>query len=260
MITENFSLKKIANLSIIVLLFSLLRCFFFYSAFNIPIKYFFNIQELTIQVSDSLIYITLIAITGVLIYGVLYTLNYIRLEYIVYRGKKELLDNNSIKDHETFNKNLLKSGTILFAVIPIWLILLYFKYPNSENLYAFIGSFILTSYLIFLSSTPILHKSISKEVKYSIFILVFYTSLILLNTSIEVNQVRNGKYSGTTIITSRDTIKTNTRIIFVGKTEGFTFLYDKKNKISKVISSQIIENIDLKINEPNYYLLWYKLQ
>lgn len=256
---DKFSFKNIANLSIIVLIFSLLRCFFFYSSFNIPIKYFFNIQELTIQVSDSLIYITLIGVIGILIYGFLYTINSKRLEYFVYRRKRELQEINSRTDQAIFNKKLIKTCAIVFTTIPIWLCLLYIKYPNSENRYAIIGSLIISLYLIFLISTPLLHKSIPKEVKYSTLILVFYTSLLLLNTAIEINQVRNGKYSGTNIFTSRDTINTNTSILFVGKTENFTFLYDKKSKKSKIISSQIIEKIDLNINEPNYYLLWYKM-
>ena len=75
--------------------------------------------------------------------------------------------------------------------------------------------------------------------------LMMLISGIGLITASEINQVKNGKYKGTILITEKKDIPTNDTLIFVGKSEDYYFLYNLKRKYAEVIPISEVKGIKI---------------
>jgi hypothetical protein len=74
---------------------------------------------------------------------------------------------------------------------------------------------------------------------------VFLAFYVLSATSNQIHFVETGKFNGTKIYTADSTYTSTDSSYFIGKTEKYVFIYNTKNKYTRIIPSESVLKIDL---------------
>jgi hypothetical protein len=241
--------KYFKELSILIILLGLVRQFIYYSNFDIPIKYFFNFSELWLIISDKLIIVFPVIL--ILLLGMDMELKF-RASVKEITELKESKTSNpeefklkveaEIKrKKEHFKSNLLRRILLLiFAGVAI-----YYLITSKEYYIKIQVSAILLMILVYYFVFDVFKFSVNVNVSFT-FIFGILLFFIIFFSSIEIRNVENGIYRGTTIITDDTTYTSNDTSYFIGKTDNFVFIYNKKDTSSIIIPMEFVKKIILK--------------
>jgi lysylphosphatidylglycerol synthetase-like protein (DUF2156 family) len=215
--------KYLKDLSILLVVFGLLRQLIYYTNFQIPIRMFMEWSELWLSISNDLIYIIPLAILSII-------------------GFENISDN--VKPASTVKNKLIKYiflslivGTILAAVYYLWIANYYY------NRIQMILAISLGVYFIALFTNH--SKMITGKgfFGFSFGIMIFMLTLV---TTLDIRSVQNGRYKGTVIETEKETYISNDTSYFIGKTKDFVFIYRPRDFSTIIIPSNEIIRIILK--------------
>lgn len=237
---RKISIGDVTQLSIIILILGLIKSLVFYSAFNVPIKYFTSFSEVSIFISDNLL-----ILAG----------NLLLLYYSIFRFSPIF---GTAKKNVGLAKKLLNRlsdesfTSIIFSLIVIGVNIWYFfiskkTHPNNL-LYWSILIFSLFNLII-----PEIRKEVSKEtLSKAHFLLIYYfvftLSVLLVTAGREVSAIQKGKFNGSSIVAENHTYIINDSLLFVGKSDKYVFLYRPKDSTSLILSSEKVETFNIKTN------------
>lgn len=255
-------------LSVLIILLGIIKQILYYSNFNLPIKYFLGISELGIIVSDDLI-------IGALVLIIMYMFvpfTYYKWKRQDMRTAKKIIDkfeadgnfgtqntpefrvavkNQFIKEREARwikeNSNDKKKQFIykIIAVVILIASIILLLLRMHGGIYVLILS-LQTNLLAFGGDyfRNLGRGDLSVRVLTHFF---FFTIILLYLTTLDVNSVENGKYTGTIIITKDDKSDTSTAThYFIGKTEKYVFLFNKRDTTTTILPTDEIKKIVLK--------------
>jgi len=81
-------------------------------------------------------------------------------------------------------------------------------------------------------------------------VFLFLTLIALIGLSVfEVEQTENGKYKGTIIKTTDNTYLSIETSFFVGKTEKYLFIFNKKDTTTFILPAESVKSILIKENK-----------
>lgn len=217
-------------LSIAIILTSLLKLTFFYSYFDVQIKYFIGLSELGILITDDL-FVWLICSLSLVI----------------------LVTLESLKTEPDKQGKIMHQG-IEFLIIVILLSTIAVLVVNEIILVqqAFIALCISISVIIIftiLSWFSIFSKMIiASNNKWLVLFISSFISVVLIAVDVEVKTINSGKYTGTYIKTPTKEHTSSDSSFFIGKTERYVFIYNKKTKSTEIIPTDDIIAFNLKVN------------
>lgn len=225
--------SAIPFVTILIIILGLIKLFLYYYNFHLPIKYFFGVTELGLIISGDLILFNVIIIgtivTTQIIFKSLKTIDndfssksitplifkilfYAGLGLAIYRLVKSVIDKNY--------PNFLSSICLLIIIV-IGLLFIYFRnrMPNTQKTRV--------NLMILL---------------YTISMLTF----IVIFTANDIKAVEKGQYKGTKIYTTDSTYTSTDSSYFIGKTEKYVFIYNVKDKKTRIIPSESVKMIDMQ--------------
>ncbi len=233
---EKDSIIKVASgslplLTVILVALGLSKQAMYYSNFNVPIKYFLGISELSLIISVDLL-VAFATVFGTVIYI------FINREGFQKASPKSLFFFSKIFPVLAFLFTL--GGTFIAAKTVatrlIWCCFL-------------LGSF---SYLFFTAYKSQIQKLLNLDNRMIVLIASVSIStlcLIMLKTGFDLIRVEKGLYNGTKIYTT-DSIYTSTgNSYFIGKTENYIFIYNKKDSTTSIIPSELVTKMVLKVKD-----------
>jgi hypothetical protein len=248
-------INKIPQLSLLVIIISLIKTLLYYSNFDIPIKYFLGLSELGLLIADDLLIL-------VPIYVIFYIV-YFKFDSV---GKEGLSTNNKTKIEKevstkpkfsTLRRFFSKSFEYLsyaililvagfMVIMPIYLFFTTTSYPLkllASALIIVIGYFIL-----FAVKHEELQKFLTDEgMSISLLLMLFIMSFVF-RISNEISEVENGRYTGTRIVTKDSTYISDSNSFYVGQTSKYVFIFSKKDSLSTILPVEKIDKIIFKTN------------
>lgn len=231
--TTKMTKKIIENIPIftaLIIVIGIIKLTIFYQNFSVPIKYFIGLSEIAITVAGDLLHI-------LFIYAVLKA---IQLIFINIKPNFTLFSS-------TDKLNLFFS--LLFVIINIGLLIwgflekeYYRKIINSAWIYFF--------FLLTVMQTKLVKEFFNKNREFSFALYLFALILFYITnmTAREIRSVTNGKYKGTTIVTSDTTYVSNDTSYYIGQTDKYLFLYNT-SKHCIILPVSEIKQLDVHIDE-----------
>ena len=70
----------------------------------------------------------------------------------------------------------------------------------------------------------------------------------------EIQNVDNGRYTGTKIVTKDSTFKSTDSAFFIGQTSNYIFFYNKKDKHTSIIPASELKEIELFFKNIKIYM------
>jgi len=238
--SKNNYLELLPLISVLILVIAIIKQVVFYRYFKVPIKYFLNISEIGLLISDDLLTI------------VPFIIIYFFVNELFYSWKLDLHSTTKLYSNSVQSTFGIKGKLFLiffsFAIFISTIFLIRFLDSYLLNL-ILIPVLIFSFLVILIIVTPAFVLRLiptQKTFNLHLFFLILFTS-ILANTSIEIkNIVYENKYEGTAIHTSDTTYISDSASTFIGKTSDFIFMYDKHNKYTNVIPVNSITKMILK--------------
>lgn len=219
--------------SILIIILGVLKQLLYYANFNLPIKYFIGLTELGLLISDDL----MIYVPFLLLIMFLMDLERFRNE------KKEKKENSKPNKITTFHITyiILPASSIIF-----FLIYLYLK--SFPILLTFIGfSTVSVVYIVLFKMMDLDYNiEIKNNLLLIFFCLLLYYSMFCSTAFELINVEDEGKYNGTLIRTADKEYISTDSSFFIGKTEKYVFVYDKKDKSTDIIPTESIKYFKLK--------------
>ncbi len=249
-------MKKIQQLipilSIYVMALALLKVYIYYNNFNIPIKYFMTISELTINIFEDLIYIFP---PLVILY---FFTEKAEPKIDLTETKNKISDSLSLnfknKNWKEIIRLLLKRiwawiilicFLLLFIGFPLYLILFGKNYTDKIGGFAFLGGIIILFLLITKVERLITFLTIDGLILSTIiFLLTWFFVIKILS---DIQNTENGKFVGTKVITEDSTYISTQDHYYIGQTSTYIFLFDKTLNKPTIIPASKIKRIDLAI-------------
>ena len=251
-------MKKIVSLiplfSIYILTLALFKVYIYYNNFKIPIKYFINVSELTVNIFEDLLYIfpSLIII------------------YFLIDKTDPKFDPNEIKDRiksllniKVKGKNLIETiklfikkcfrwvtliyCLLLFLGVPLLMIICKRNYSEKVAGFIFLGCIIMLFILIANNNKIIEMLTLDGMILSSI--LLALTFAFALTVLIEIEKTENEKYIGTKVITEDSTYISTYNNYYIGQTSSYIFLFNKKQNNPTIINSSKVSRIELSIKK-----------
>ncbi|MGB3163188.1 MAG: hypothetical protein WBA96_06645 [Chitinophagaceae bacterium] len=245
-------------MSLLVIILSLIKTFLYYSNFNIPIKYFLGLTELGLLIADDL----LIIVPALLI---VYILTF-KLE-----TKKD--DINSTKNQSNIEKEIPIKKDVskfrqhtsrvfkyfsfgLFALIFGFMVIgpfyLFFSANTfSEKMQAVSFIIVIGFFVLFFFKFEQIANLISIEGMAVSVLVITFVLFFVLRLKSQIDEVENGYYTGTKIITSDSTYVSDSNSYYIGQTSKYAFIYSKKDSFSTILPIEKIDKIILKTNVVN---------
>jgi hypothetical protein len=231
---------SIAHFSIGILITGLVYQISYYWYFSLPIKYFINLSEIALLVSNELFLFT----------GSAFSIGIFLIEYWLRRIEKR--KQTSEAKEEITGKKVIKSlletvARINIYCLPVILLLFLFLPIDKKIMLWYTGLTVL--------AIPTLSQVIAKRIYESLSVAqhyIFLLSTVLLGTTIILAgsyayNTQKGKYNGTFIHLKDDRCYTsNDSLFFIGKTEKYIFLHNKKDTSNMIIDVDDIKTFILK--------------
>lgn len=218
--------------SVIIIVLGITKQVIYYSNFNLPIKYFLGLSELGLIVADDLLKFSFIFIC--LFLSNIYTAS----------------NFTDIKPHTTSLNNQYLFKAIVLTVFAI--ISGFIAYKLFHVKFYFVRVIYLTLLITFLAMVLVIMESpkivgyVSVKKFYSIFFLISITLALIGTTAFEIDDVDEGKYKGTIIKTSDSTYISTDSSFFIGKTEKYIFVFNKKDSTTSIIPTESVKTIIFK--------------
>lgn len=233
--------KDIPQMSFLVIILSLVKTFLFYSNFNVPIKYFLGVSELMLAIADDLLLLLVLQIMMSLV-------AYATLYFIVEQNEEESSQDTQTPDEkkkENFQYSLAVLCTVVVMVTCMVVVSL-IKMSFSDRVSS-ISIIISLGYILILGFKG--KEIVERTSKLTLAMLFsFYISLSVFGVTIgtEIDKVSAGRYKGTIIKTADTTYTSTDSSFFIGKTEKYVFIYNKRDTTTEIIPSESITKFILK--------------
>lgn len=252
--------KAVTQLSILVLVFGVVKAVLFYKAFDIPVQYFLSISEISMFVSSNFIYIAVFLFAISCFYLLI-----LQILYFYVSKKRE------IKSQAEFRNEvnvlfiriigfILKGIFIISIFLVIFSIILFIRYKNPENVLAIISFFVFFFYMFvnYLYGFSIVSNPEISPNRVVFFVCSIFLTIIVISTAIEVNQLKNGKFKGSTVEFNKgEIIHINDSLILVGKSQDYVFLYNRIRERAIVYPASSVSKIEIEWNKPDLFFFWY---
>jgi hypothetical protein len=276
--TSNSDLKRkeilkkltltIPQLSVLIIIIGIIKQIIYYNAYHVPIKYFLGLSELGVIISDDLIYVIIIVTISSVI-GLFFTRFYSGFDKkrdgkifdeiankIKLEGKsKEEIHTEIVSEYSKKSSKVYRIPNLIFKILSIasFIVImfmifqtnLYYKRLDYSTLLIFSSELIIISFISFATLYKLFGKSLAIVIVIALSFNLFTT--LLTRISNEIESVENGRYTGTIITTKDEKSDTsNATHYFIGKTEKFVFIYNKKDSTTAIIPTDDIKKIILK--------------
>ena len=239
-------LKRISEtlplITVGIIVLGILNQIIYYNNFNLPIKYFIGISELGLIIADNLI----IYCTGAFLLFLILLAHDPSTFYPNLKNEKKVA---TIDTMNKFEKKFKRGLIIIFLIfIGVFAANYFFRdSPEKDIQDYFIILYILILFFIFYN-TRILGKLIGLKTFFSIIVLIFLIFILSFETVDEIKKVESGKYTGTIITTNEGSDTSTSTRYFIGKTEKYVFIYNKKDVSVSIIPTESIKKLLLKVN------------
>lgn len=213
---------SIAELSVIILLYGLLKLIFYYSFFGISITNFITISEIGLLISEDLLII--IPLCSVFIIMWVSFVKAAEEEWEIRRPKKFAF--------HPINFSYQLSFFTLFSILMYWI---FFgrMYPKSIIIYTVV-SVVISLVLLFYKRFQVLKEN--STLLTFVLIVLFATESILFSTAFQLKDTFKGKYDKTTLVTKDLAVFISSdSVAYIGKTENYIFFYRKKLRTTEII-------------------------
>jgi len=139
---------------------------------------------------------------------------------------------------------------ISFVIILICIPVFFLSKNYDERIYPLIYIFFISilSFIIFIGKH--LQNLISINNITGIISVLMVVTLLGTRTSNDIRHVEHGMYKSTIIKTKDSTYISTDSSFFIGKTEKYVFIYNKKDSTTTIIPTESVELITMKINSP----------
>lgn len=247
---------SLASLTGILVCLGFIKGYIFYYVFGIDIRHFFSATDMIKFVSSDLL---LLGLSSLALFINLFMNAY------VYNEEKDENENENDKTKVTVNKTTIflnkitpktaNQKTIFRLVLMVLLaisVTLSIKCINTfENLFIII-ILLIGLFIVIVTSTLNFNNDRFFHFKVLITIITLYTFFQIGIT--EIKKVKKGKYNGTYVKTKEKEYISTDSLLFINKSDDYTFFYNTKFKYTEVIpNSEIllfrIKTNDVKINE-----------
>jgi len=228
---------------VVILVWGVLKQYFYFKGFNLPIKYFMSWSEILISAYDDigfliLLYVTPIVLSILFLYNTVGAWNY--SEY-------------QIKKTYSFKKRLISFEYLSFIITSIAYLTVYFFKKQSYITNVMLVIIALSSGInLLIQEVMIKYETLTAEKIPIIYIntlrIIIVSTLTLITTTLwEVINVRAGRYKGTTIETKDNKSYTSTdSSYFIGKTEKYIFIHNSKDSTNIILPTESVTRMILK--------------
>jgi hypothetical protein len=240
-------------ISLAILIFSLLRMYFYYKTFNTTITDYIDLGEAVILSFED--YVPLIFFATIAIFFLYFAQN-----------SKTYKNNNATTFRRLTRPNKFSHRLTLFtsysggflSIVPIGVCMFSIPFIWIDiELAKFIA--IIASFLFFYTYHPLLIYEISRQKKIltgnhlsnftiqtaSVVILLAYFTCFNIYTD-SVKTLRSQNYKKAFIGMGKKVIMSTDNFRFVGKTKDYIFFYDKKKKVSKIYPLEKIDSLSIE--------------
>ena len=224
--------KSIPFIATLILISSVIKNSFFYSNFGINISEFIDLSEFPLLFINDLPFYLIFLISLLSYLPFIYLRTYFRNKY----GS----------EHFTFSKTKKFAELMIPSLILLIFITVFFKYPLEIKLT------LIQSFVVSIISLILLYVdgSIEFSKKY-----IFWSciSCMLLFSGMsafsEISEIESGKIKKCVLFDFNGiNVETNNKIVFLGKTKNFVFIYDISKKETQIFDFNQIKNFSIKKN------------
>jgi hypothetical protein len=220
---------SIANWGIGILIIGLTFQICYYSCFQLPIKYFINLSEIALLVSNELF-----IIGGLILASIIYALN----ADVIRKKKRKISKIENLIFNQTF---ISVFNSIVVISLGIYLL---FPLPRYKVVQVYGALFLFIPMILNSFFTSLTDQLNVFQLK-MLFLSVLIIGLTIMSSGWYAERIFKRKYNGTYIqLKNNKEYKTDGSLLFIGKTEAFIFLHNKKDNSNIIIP---VENIELFI-------------
>ena len=237
----------------LVICLSILKSIIFFNHFNIPIKFYLTLSELPIIIAGDLFLILPLLIFGLLTANI----NVVFIEKKLIQRRLELLRKSGrtkvSKKYSPFWNRFIMI-TIFIGIV--WIIILSICEKNYGEIYigiCCIGTLLIAFYFTLLYEFPWMPLPSLVPIFYSMHVLLCF-GIFFAITTMEIQNVDNGRYTGTKIVTKDSTFKSTDSAFFIGQTSNYIFFYNKKDKHTSIIPASELKEIELFFKNIKIYM------
>ncbi len=225
-------------LNLLVIGLTVTKLILFYRYFGISIVQYIDISEAFILLFED-----------VLFYVATFLLTFIFTLLLV--GHPIASIGSESTEKIASEQNLPKRIWLIFMwVLPIIALIMLSIYNGRPNIPLIIAVFVI---LIVFQTRFVLKTYYNSDLAatYTLIIGLIITTIVFEYNELkkQVMEIISGKYTGTTLhIKDKESMVTDSTLIYVGKAKDYYFLYDKKKENAVIISSGEVDRVDLKNN------------
>ncbi|MFK7113790.1 hypothetical protein V3468_04985 [Flavobacterium oreochromis] len=229
-------------ISTLIIFFGFIKQSWYYGFFNIDIQQFISIDEILILFLNEISFIT-----KIILYIVAYHLVYHLLILFVKRKEKS---KNQYAFYEKIGIILNDEIGIKFffylSTLMLIISLCFFFYLKDEISLTIATS---VSFVSVLSGLDLLDFS-DNNYAFLIATISSITLLLFLKNERDINQVMlNNQKNTYSLKIENETLKTGNEFIFLGKTKDYYYIYNRKNKFSRIIKAEEVKEVSIAANK-----------
>lgn len=241
-------IKNLASLTPYItgffLLLGILKQLFYYSLFDIPIRYFLEVSEVLMLFTEDILYVSALILT-ILIFGATSSLVKPKSENIKQSAEPQS-ENIKQSDAKANFKFAMVMTSFLVAMFILMIIVSSSRY---ERYWGYLGIAI----SVLVGATMVIHEIFFKRseslyapklgIGITLFLLfILYTGRRLFD---EAKSIEQGKYYGTIIVTKDSTYVVDSVNLFVGRTNNYSFMWNKITNTSTIIPNSEVSRMTL---------------
>ncbi len=218
--------------TIIVIVLGVMKQILYYKNYNLPIKYFLGLSELGLIISEDLLLIVPLMLVGV-----------ITIRFFATKEPQQKIH----KSRKKISSGIFEKLFFLFGLAYSVFVFLYFNSYSMKLFGAslFLGTLCLVPFTFSRDFRCQLFPKVNDQAAFISFIGL--TIFMTFRTAFEIRAVDvNHKYTGTIIKTVDSIYISNDSSYFIGKTDKYIFIYNKKKEATSIIPSDKITNIFMK--------------
>ena len=239
----------LTNVSVLIILFGVIRETMYYNSFNIPIRYFMELSEMGLVTLDYLpILLLVIGITA--FFSLLINTNFQHSTDKLINRTKGVLRKKILL---FFKKQFSQIRTIVISLIGFFmsvdiamLIIHNFTITLNAKLMLFLAMTLIIPIFVFA-----FHQGL-KRTNVNVILNIFFVLILLYfstyKTLRDISNSNSGKYTGTRIYTDDTVYVSNDSSFYIGKTAKYVFIHDVIKSVNAIIPTEKIKKIILVEN------------
>jgi hypothetical protein len=244
---------SIAQISAIVIVFSILKQVLYYKNFNVPIESFLDLSGLGLIISADLVILFPIVLFWLLLWGgMFYYASYNEKKWAIKRQEKDYIE--KIKKAKSSKKLWDRMIVMLVIAMCLPVLLVLYELFFEKNFYYMkiknIGTFVIL--ITFALVIMILLNNLTKPPASIIITLStvgFFIGIFFDKLGREIAHAEYGRFKGTEIyVGEKPPLISNDSTYFIGKTDKYFFIYDKHSNSTTILPSETVTKIVLKKN------------